>query len=151
MDRDDHFMRQALLEARRAAKNGEVPVGAVAVRGDTVIARGHNASIGKNDPTGHAEIEAIRGACAVCGNYRIPDIDLYVTLEPCAMCVGAAVVARIRRLVFGARDPKAGALVSAISGAITDGSAFPRSTPIPAHIRGKVFTGIVMTPASASA
>ena len=112
MERDDFFMRQALLEAQRARENGEVPIGAVSVRGEKILARGHNETISKNDPTSHAEIEVIRRACSLSENYRIPDIELYVTLEPCAMCLGAAVQARIRRLVFGARDPKAGAVVS---------------------------------------
>jgi tRNA(adenine34) deaminase len=112
MERDEFFMRQALLEAERARKKGEVPVGAVSVRGEEIVARGHNTTISKNDPTSHAEIEAIREACSLSENYRIPDVELYVTLEPCAMCLGAAVQARIRRLVFGARDPKAGAVAS---------------------------------------
>ena len=112
MEKDKFFMRQALLEAERAREQGEVPVGAVLVQSGQIIARGHNATISKNDPTSHAEIEAIRKACSLTENYRIPDIELYVTLEPCAMCLGAAVQARIRRLVFGARDPKAGAVVS---------------------------------------
>lgn len=112
MERDEFFMRQALLEAERAREKGEVPIGAVSVRGDKIVARGHNETIRKNDPTSHAEIEAIREACSLSENCRIPDIEIYVTLEPCAMCLGAAVQARIRRLVFGARDPKAGAVAS---------------------------------------
>lgn len=112
MERDEFFMRRALLEAERSRKKGEVPVGAVAVRGDKIVARGRNAAIGRNDPTCHAEISAIRKACSATKNYRIPDIELYVTLEPCVMCLGAAVQARIARLIFGARDPRAGAVVS---------------------------------------
>ena len=112
MERDEIFMRQALSEAERARDKGEVPVGAVLVIGDQVFARGHNSTITMNDPTSHAEIEVIRKACSISGNYRIPDGELYVTLEPCAMCLGAAVQARIRRLVFGVLDPKAGAVAS---------------------------------------
>ena len=112
MERDESFMRQALLEAERAMEMGEVPVGAVLVIDEHIIARGHNAAIRKSDPTCHAEIEAIRKACSIHKNYRIPGGELYVTLEPCAMCLGAAVQARIHRIVFGALDPKAGAVES---------------------------------------
>lgn len=105
-------MKLALAEAVRAAARGEVPVGAVIVREGRVVARGSNNPIGSTDPTGHAEIVAIRKAAKKSGNYRLPDCDLYVTVEPCAMCLGAVVQARIRRLVFGAADPKAGAVSS---------------------------------------
>jgi tRNA(adenine34) deaminase len=114
-ERDEFFMSQALIEAKRAGEKGEVPVGAVLVADGLIIARGHNVTIGKNDPTSHAEIEAIRKACSSSKNYRIPDGVLYVTLEPCAMCLGAALQARIHRLVYGARDPKAGAVVSILN------------------------------------
>lgn len=112
MTQDEKFMREALKEADKAGKRGEVPIGAVIVSRGKIIARGHNQSIRKNDPTAHAEIIAIRKACAKRGNYRILDSVLYVTLEPCAMCLGAVVQARLGRLVFGALDPKAGAVLS---------------------------------------
>jgi len=112
MTEDEKFMREALKEACRAAERGEVPVGAVIVSQGTIIARGHNQPIKKNDPTGHAEILALRKACAKQKNYRLVESLMYVTLEPCAMCLGAILHARIRRLVFGALDPKAGAVLS---------------------------------------
>lgn len=112
MKDDEYFMQQALMEAALAKENGEVPVGAVLVAGKKIFTRGYNSTLKKNDPTSHAEIEAIRKACDLRKNHRIPDCELYVTLEPCAMCLGAAVQARIRRLVFGAYDPKAGAVES---------------------------------------
>jgi tRNA(adenine34) deaminase len=111
---DVDFMQQALAEARRAEAEGEVPVGAVVAREGEVIAAAHNRPIGLNDPTAHAEILALRAAAAKLGNYRLAGCDLYVTLEPCAMCVGALVHARVRRLVYGAADPKAGAVVSCL-------------------------------------
>jgi tRNA(adenine34) deaminase len=106
------FMKKALGEAGKAAAAGEVPVGAVVVRDGRVIARGFNKPVKTSDPTAHAEILALRQAARKAGNYRLPDCDLYVTVEPCAMCLGALVQARIRRLVFGASDPKAGAVAS---------------------------------------
>lgn len=109
---DELIMRAALREAAKAAAAGEVPVGAVIVRRGRVIARGSNKPIGTNDPTAHAEIVALRRAARKAGNYRLPDCDLFVTVEPCAMCLGAVVQARIRRLVYGAADPKAGAVSS---------------------------------------
>ena len=108
----ERWMREALALARAAQDRGEVPVGAVVVRDGTIIGRGGNAPIAANDPTAHAEIAALRGAAAARGNYRLPDCDLYVTLEPCAMCAGAAVLARIDLVVFAAPDPKAGAVRS---------------------------------------
>ena len=110
----ERWMREALALARAAQDRGEVPVGAVVVRGGTVIGRGGNAPIAANDPTAHAEIAALRGAASARGNYRLPDCDLYVTLEPCAMCAGAIMHARVRRLVYGARDPKTGACGSVV-------------------------------------
>ena len=107
-------MHAALAEAEVAAGSGEVPVGAVVVAGGEIIARGHNRSEADNDPSAHAEIVALREAARRAGNYRLTDATLYVTLEPCAMCMGALVQARIARLVFGAYDPKAGAAGSAI-------------------------------------
>ncbi len=102
-------MELALEAARRAAAAGEVPVGAVAVRDGRVLATAHNSPISSHDPTAHAEILALRRAARVCANYRLPDVSLYVTLEPCPMCVGAMIHARIARLVFGAHDPRTGA------------------------------------------
>jgi len=109
---DTVFMKAALKEAGKAAARGEVPIGAVVIREGRVIARGSNRPVKSSDPTAHAEIVALRKAARKAGNYRLPDCDLYVTVEPCAMCLGALVQARIRRLVFGAHDPKAGAVSS---------------------------------------
>jgi len=106
-------MRAALAQAELAAAAGEVPVGAVVVVGRDVIAAGHNCSVGESDPSGHAEIIALRAAATSRGNYRLADATLYATLEPCVMCVGAIVQARVQRVVFGAYDAKAGALGSA--------------------------------------
>ena len=111
---DERFMRLALEQARAAARAGEVPVGAVVVRGGEVIAMGRNAPIGQHDPTAHAEIVALRAAAQALGNYRLDGCTLYVTLEPCAMCSGAILHARLERLVFGATDPKTGAAGSVI-------------------------------------
>ena len=107
-------MRLALAEARRAEAAGEVPVGAVAVLDGRVIGLGRNEPIGAGDPTAHAEVVALRAAARHVGNYRLVGADVYVTLEPCLMCVGALVHARVRTVVFGAREPKAGALVSTV-------------------------------------
>ncbi|MSQ72120.1 MAG: tRNA adenosine(34) deaminase TadA [Betaproteobacteria bacterium] len=107
-------MRDALSLARAAAAQGEVPVGALVVRDDTIIGRGSNAPISLCDPTAHAEIRALREAAAAIGNYRLAGCTLYVTLEPCAMCAGAMLHARIGRVVFGAADPKTGACGSVI-------------------------------------
>ena len=103
-------MRQALDLAKQAANAEEVPVGAVVTLEGTVVGTGRNCSIERNDPSAHAEIVALREASLTVGNYRLPGAILYVTLEPCLMCVGAAVAARVERLVFGAVDPKAGCL-----------------------------------------
>ena len=103
-------MAAALKEARKAENKGEVPIGAVAVKDNKIIARGHNNREAATDPTAHAEIVALRQACRQAGNYRLPGATLYVTLEPCLMCVGAMVHARIGRLVYGAADPKVGAV-----------------------------------------
>jgi tRNA(adenine34) deaminase len=107
-------MRAALALAQEAQRQGEVPVGAVVVRDGTIVGRGFNAPIAGDDPTAHAEIAALRDAGRTLENYRLPDCDLYVTLEPCPMCVGAILQARIRRVVFGAPDPKTGAAGSVI-------------------------------------
>lgn len=107
--RDESFMREALALAERAEAQDEVPVGAVVVCDGTIVGRGWNQTIGAADPTAHAEILALREAGSTLGNYRLRGCDLYVTLEPCPMCAGALVHARLRRLVFGAFDPKTGA------------------------------------------
>ena len=107
---DVQFMRQALAEAQRAAAEGEVPVGAIVVRGGGIVGRGANRMIGSNDPSAHAEIVAMREAARQLANYRLIGCTLYVTMEPCAMCAGAAVLARVDRLVYGCDDPKAGAV-----------------------------------------
>ena len=112
---DEHFMQLALAQARLAALGGEVPVGAVVVYKDEVIATGRNAPIEGHDPTAHAEIIALRTAAKALGNYRLPDCTLYVTLEPCAMCSGAMLHARLERVVFGAVDAKTGAAGSVIN------------------------------------
>ncbi len=109
---DEKYIQLALSLAKSAATLGEVPVGAVLVEDGTVISQGANRSIGDHDPTAHAEIVAIRAAARKKSNYRLPDTTLYVTLEPCIMCMGAIIHARIKRLVFGAYDPKTGAAVS---------------------------------------
>lgn len=107
---DTDYMRIALEEARQAAAAGEVPIGAVLVRGDEILARAGNRTIRDCDPTAHAEIVALRETARVTGNHRLAGTTLYVTLEPCAMCSGAMVQARIARLVYGADDPKGGAV-----------------------------------------
>jgi tRNA(adenine34) deaminase len=112
---DLDFMNAALAEARLAAEAGEVPIGAVVVREDTILARGQNRVLRDVDPTAHAEIVALRTAAAAVGNYRLPGCRLYVTLEPCAMCAGAMIHARLDRLVFAADDPKAGAAGSVLA------------------------------------
>lgn len=109
---DEFFMRKALEQAEKSLNRGEVPVGAVVVSAEEILSQAHNESITRNDPTAHAEIVAIRQACQKRRNYRLRDCDLYVTLEPCPMCLGAMIHARIRRLVFGALDPKNGAVES---------------------------------------
>ena len=106
---DNEFMRQALALAETAATAGEVPVGAVLVHDGKIIGHGHNQPIGSHDPSAHAEIIALREGAHTLGNYRLIDSTLYVTLEPCIMCVGAIIHARVKRLVYGANDPKTGA------------------------------------------
>ena len=112
VDDDHHWMGLALDEARRAAEEGEVPVGAVVVRDGRLVGRGHNASIALTDPTAHAEIVALRSAAQATRNYRLEGATLYATVEPCLMCCGAGLHARIGRLVYGAADPKGGAVAS---------------------------------------
>lgn len=115
MDENDaDFMREALALAREAASADEVPVGAVVVLDGRIVGRGFNQPIGRHDPTAHAEVMALRDAAARVGNYRLPGSTLYVTLEPCVMCSGAIMHARVGRVVFGARDPKTGAAGSVV-------------------------------------
>lgn len=121
MSDQQHFMRLALEEAERARAAGEVPVGAVLVQAGQVIATGSNAPIGLSDPSAHAEMRALRTAASVLGNYRLPGCELYVTLEPCAMCAGAILHARLARVVFAAPDPKTGA-----AGSVLDLFAYPQ-------------------------
>ena len=109
---DELWMEEALRSAQRALEAGEVPVGAVVVCEGRIVGRGQNRNIGDSDPTAHAEIIALRQAGAAVGNHRLADCDLFATIEPCAMCAGALVHARIRRVVYGADDPKAGAVQS---------------------------------------
>jgi tRNA(adenine34) deaminase len=110
---DQYWMQLALEQAQLAAAAGEVPVGAVLVRDNEIIASGFNQPISGCDPTAHAEVVVLRAASTQLSNYRLPDTTLYVTIEPCTMCVGALVHARIKRLVYGATEPRAGAVVSA--------------------------------------
>jgi tRNA(adenine34) deaminase len=112
--RDDYFMRLAMREAERALEHEDVPIGAVLVRGGEVVAAAHNERELSQDPTAHAEIIVLREAAHAAGTWRVLEAVLYVTLEPCAMCAGAIVLARVPRVVFGARDPKAGACGSVL-------------------------------------
>ena len=130
---DADYMQRALALARAAAAQGEVPVGALVVRGSEIIGEGANRPIGQHDPSAHAEIEALRAAGRALGDYRLTGATLYVTLEPCIMCASAIVHARIGRVVFGAWDPKAGA-----AGSIADVFAIPQL-----HHRGDVFGGVL--------
>ena len=138
VDQHQQWMQLALEQAELAADSDEVPVGAVVVRDGELIASAHNLTISDSDPTGHAEIIALRRAGQQLGNYRLVECDLYVTLEPCAMCVGALVHARINHLIFAADDPKAGAIHSAMQ------------LPMAAHFNHKLeWTGGLMAePAS---
>jgi len=132
--RDSDYMRLALAEAAAAGARGEVPVGAVLVRGAEVLAAGSNSPIATHDPTAHAEVQALRAAGRALGSYRLNDTTLYVTLEPCVMCAAAIVHARVQRLVFGAWDPRAGA-----AGSITDVFALRQL-----NHRVDVFGGVLM-------
>jgi tRNA(adenine34) deaminase len=111
-EKDELYMRMAIEEARRAGQEGEVPVGAILVKGDQVLARDHNRCIGLKDPTAHAEILVLRRAGEVLGNYRLNDTMMYVTAEPCPMCASAMVHGRVARLIFGTPEPKFGAVES---------------------------------------
>src|SRR5918995_6319963 len=129
--RDEYFMRLAIREAERALEHQDVPIGAVVVREGEVIGAAHNERELRQDPTAHAEILALREAAAAVGSWRVLDSVLYVTLEPCAMCAGAIVLARVPRVVFGCPDPKAGA-----AGSVLDVLAEPRLNHRPAVARG---------------
>ncbi len=119
-EQDEYWMRHALSLAEQGASLGEVPVGAVLVRGETILGEGFNQPISAQDPTAHAEVVAVRQAAAREQNYRLPDTTLYVTLEPCTMCVGALIHARVGRLVYGTTEPKAGVVESRNQLAQTD-------------------------------
>ena len=121
-EQDEYWMTKALALARQALAIGEVPVGAVVVFNEELIGQGCNQPISSNDPTAHAEIVALRNAAQIASNYRLPETTLYVTIEPCTMCVGALIHARIKRLVFGALEPKAGAVCSRFH--LLDGTYF---------------------------
>ena len=131
-DIDSHFISRALELAREAGLHGEVPVGAVIVKDQQIIAEGWNRPISTSDPTAHAEIIAMRGAGASLNNYRLTDCTLYVTLEPCAMCAGAMVHARVKRLVYGATDPRAGAAGTIFN--ITDHAALNHRVEVTAGV-----------------
>jgi tRNA(adenine34) deaminase len=118
---DEVFMRMALAEAERARAAGEVPVGAVLVKDREVVATGSNAPIALHDPSAHAEMRALRAAAQILGNYRLPGCELFVTLEPCAMCAGAVMHARLARIVYATHDPKTGA-----AGSVLDLFAYPQ-------------------------
>ena len=126
---DARYMREALIEAQRGAQQGEVPVGAVVVRQGEIIARAHNAPIAQHDPTAHAEVQALRQAAQRLWNYRLEDCTLYVTLEPCAMCSGAILNARLPRVVFGAHEPRTGAAGSILNLFDTAFNAHTQVTP----------------------
>jgi tRNA(adenine34) deaminase len=130
-DDDERFMRLALAEAERALAHDDVPIGAVVVRAGEVIGAGHNEREHREDPTAHAEVLALRAAAAALGSWRVLESTLYVTLEPCAMCAGAIVLARVPRVVFGTVDPKAGA-----AGSVLDVLAEPRLNHRPAVVGG---------------
>ena len=121
MDADIEFMQAALAEARDAAAGGEVPIGAVLVREGRILARAGNRTIRDCDPTAHAEIVALREAARLLGNYRLADTTLYVTIEPCSMCAGAMLQARVARLVYGAAEPRGGAVQIVFSSAGASG------------------------------
>jgi tRNA(adenine34) deaminase len=119
-EQDRHYMALALDLARQAEAAGEVPVGAILVRDDEILGAGYNAPIRQHDPTAHAEIQALRAAAEAVGNYRLPGTTLYVTLEPCVMCAGAIIHARVQRVVIGADDPRTGAAGSVFDTLISE-------------------------------
>lgn len=114
LERDEAWMRMALDQARLGGKAGEVPIGALVIKDGELIATGHNRNLLDHDPSAHAEIVALREAASRLGNHRLPGCEMFVTIEPCAMCAGALVQARVARLVYGAADPKAGAVSSVL-------------------------------------
>jgi len=140
-DPDVHFMREAMREARRAADEGEVPVGAVLVHGGRVIARDRNRRECLNDPTAHAEVVAIRGAAERIESWRLLDTTLYVTLEPCAMCMGAIALARVERVVYGASDARLGACGSAVN--LVDPSIAPHLKSVEGGVMADECSGIL--------
>jgi tRNA(adenine34) deaminase len=133
--RDDYFMRLALREAERALEHDDVPIGAVVIRDGELLAAGHNERELRQDPTAHAEVIALREASRAVGSWRVLDAVLYVTLEPCAMCAGAIVLARVARVVFAASDPKAGAC-----GSVLDVTGEPRLNHRP-EVAGGLLAG----------
>jgi tRNA(adenine34) deaminase len=130
----EEFMQVAIAEALRGAAAGEVPVGAVVVMGGEIVAAAHNEPIGQSDPTAHAEVLALREAGRKTGNYRLPGAALYVTVEPCVMCCGAALAARVAEVIFGAPDPKAGAAVSLFR--VLDDSRLSHAVRVTGGVRG---------------
>ncbi len=138
---DERFMREALKEARRAADKGEVPVGAVIVHDGQIIGRGHNLRERLGDPTAHAEMLAIREAALEQGGWRLNGCTLYVTMEPCPMCAGAAILARLQRLVYGAPDPKAGAAGSCLD--LLSLTCFNHQVTVLGGVCAEACTGIV--------
>ena len=138
---DESYMRMALDLARESASAGEVPIGAVVVLDNHVIGRGRNSPIASNDPTAHAEILAIREAGSAIGNYRVENATLYVTIEPCAMCAGAIVAARIARVVFGARDLRFGAIRSKFR--VADSELLNHRAAIVKGVLGPECTGLM--------
>lgn len=135
IDIDCFYMQQALALAEQAAFHNEVPVGAVVVVDNKVVGRGWNQPIGTHDPTAHAEVNALRDAASHLNNYRLPNATLYVTIEPCTMCAGALVHARIKRLVYGAVEPKAGVVES--NGAIFQADYFNHQLEVTAGVLGE--------------
>jgi tRNA(adenine34) deaminase len=136
-------MQQALEQAQLAAAAGEVPVGAVLIKDDEIIATGFNQPISACDPTAHAEIVALRAAANALSNYRIPDCTLYVTIEPCAMCAGAMVHARVKRLVFGASEPRAGAIVSTLR--LLEGAQFNHRVDVAGGVLAEQCAAVMQT------
>jgi tRNA(adenine34) deaminase len=140
---DQYWMQLALEQAQLGAAVGEVPVGAVLVKDNELIASGFNQPISAHDPTAHAEVVALRAAAHQLNNYRLPDTTLYVTIEPCAMCAGALVHARIKRLVYGAAEPRAGAIVSAVN--LLDGEQFNHRIDVEGGVLAAQCSAIMQT------
>ena len=140
---DPDYMRLAVAEARAAAEAGEVPVGAIVVCRDGILARAGNRTISACDPTAHAEIVALRAAAQALGNYRLPGTVLYVTTEPCAMCAGAMIQARIARLVYGCDDPKGGAVRSCF--AVVEHPALNHRVLVSPGVLAEECTGLLQT------